>query len=167
MIFVGTWAWVALALKRDQHHRPAKAQHKKFLKARRQYITTNFVLSEVITHLYTTAKAQQAQGFINALLVAIDTGAYQLVHVSGPQFHRAWQMRQKYHDKPDISSSISRRWWSCKIWALATFSQAMPIFGKSIWASTCSRSFPGPASCPRRALQWAHAREKKKLLPTL
>ena len=30
-------------------------------------------------------------------------GEYLLVHVSPQQFRRAWQMRQKYHDKPDIS----------------------------------------------------------------
>jgi predicted nucleic acid-binding protein len=33
----------------------------------------------------------------------VDAGDYPLVHVSSDQFRRAWQMRQKYHDKPDIS----------------------------------------------------------------
>ena len=47
MIFVDTWAWVALALSRDQHHGRAKAQHKLLQRARRQYVTTNFVLSEL------------------------------------------------------------------------------------------------------------------------
>jgi predicted nucleic acid-binding protein len=43
--FVDTWAWVALASKRDQHHRQAKAQHKLLQRARSKYVTTNFVLS--------------------------------------------------------------------------------------------------------------------------
>jgi predicted nucleic acid-binding protein len=103
MIFVDTWAWVALASKQDQHHRRAKAQHKLLQRARRPYVTTNFVLSEVIAHLYTTLTAVQAQAFINAILAAVDAGTYQLVHVSPQQFRRAWDMRQKYHDKPDIS----------------------------------------------------------------
>lgn len=103
MIFSDTWAWVALACKRDQHHRRAKAQHKLLQRAGRTYVTTNFVLSEVITHLYTTLTPVQAQAFINALLTAVDAGTYQLVHVSPQQFQRAWQLRQKYHDKPDIS----------------------------------------------------------------
>ncbi len=51
MIFVDTWAWVALALKLDQHHRAAKAQHKVFRRSKSKYVTTNFVLSEVIAHL--------------------------------------------------------------------------------------------------------------------
>jgi uncharacterized protein len=103
MIFVDTWAWVALALKRDQHHRRVKAQHKQFQRQRRRYVTTDFVLSELIAHLYTTLTADQAQAFVNSLLGAVDAGTYSLVHVSPQQFRRAWQLRQKYHDKPDIS----------------------------------------------------------------
>jgi predicted nucleic acid-binding protein len=103
MIFVDTWAWVALAAKRDQYHRQAVSTHKSLQQAGRPYVTTNFVLSEVIAHLYTTLTAPQAQGFINALLAAVEAGTYDLVHVSADQFRRAWELRQKYHDKPDIS----------------------------------------------------------------
>jgi uncharacterized protein len=103
MIFVDTWAWVALASKSDQHHRRAKAAHKRLRRARRQYVTTNFILSELIAHLYNTLTPTQAQGFINTLLTAVDAGVYQLVHVSADQFRRAWELRQKYQDKPDIS----------------------------------------------------------------
>ncbi|MBI3469159.1 MAG: type II toxin-antitoxin system VapC family toxin, partial [Planctomycetes bacterium] len=103
MIFVDTWAWVAMACKRDQHHRRVKTQHKLWQRARRPYVTTDFVLSELIAHLYTTLTAAQAQAFVNALLATADAGTYQLVHVSPQQFRRAWLLRQKYHDKPDIS----------------------------------------------------------------
>lgn len=103
MIFVDTWAWVGLALKRDQHHRRVKAQHKALQRAGRRYVTSNFVLSELIAHLYTTLTPDQARTFINNVLASSDTGLYQLIHVSPPQFRRAWQLRQKYHDKPDIS----------------------------------------------------------------
>jgi hypothetical protein len=36
MIFVDTWAWLALAVKRDQFHAIAKAQHQKFRKAKQR-----------------------------------------------------------------------------------------------------------------------------------
>jgi len=36
-------------------------------------------------------------------LAKIDAGDYQLIHVSPNQFRDAWQLRQKYEDKPDIS----------------------------------------------------------------
>jgi predicted nucleic acid-binding protein len=103
MIFVDTWAWVALADKSDPYHRKAKAEHKKLRRARRQYVTTDYVLGETITYLYDAIGAVAAQGFINAILSSADAGVHQLVHVSPLQFRRAWQMRQRCHDKPDIS----------------------------------------------------------------
>ena len=51
MIFVDSWAWIALADKDDPYHRKAKAQHKKLTGARQQYVTTDYVLSEAITYL--------------------------------------------------------------------------------------------------------------------
>ena len=103
MIFVDTWAWVALAYKRDQHHeaRPRSTVACEALAASMSRL--DFVLSELIAHLYTTLTADQAGAFINSLLAAADAGTSQLVHVSAQQFRQAWQMRQKYHDKPDIS----------------------------------------------------------------
>jgi predicted nucleic acid-binding protein len=103
MIFVDSWAWIALADKSDTYHRKAKAQHKKLVRARQRYVTTDYVLSETISYLYDALKPAQAQGFINTVLANIDTGTYLLVHVSPKQFRDAWQLRQKYEDKPDIS----------------------------------------------------------------
>jgi len=51
MIFVDTWAWVALAVTDDQYHGAAKKEHARLKKKRLRYVTSNFVLSEVITHL--------------------------------------------------------------------------------------------------------------------
>lgn len=103
MIFVDTWAWVALALKRDQNHARARAQHKALRRARHLYVTTNFVLSELIAHLYTTLTAEQAEAFVSNLLASAEAGTYRLVHVSPDQFQKAWQLRRRYCDKPDIS----------------------------------------------------------------
>ena len=36
-------------------------------------------------------------------MAAIDNGTYVLVPVSPQQFRAAWQLREKYDDKPDIS----------------------------------------------------------------
>lgn len=35
MIFVDTWAWVALVLRRDQYHQAATVEHRRLLQARR------------------------------------------------------------------------------------------------------------------------------------
>jgi uncharacterized protein len=103
MIFVDAWAWIALADKSDPYHRKAKALHKKLLRAKRKYVTTDYVVAEAITYLYPAIGAASAQGFIDTILSAGEAGTYLLVHISAEQFRRAWHMRRKYHDKPDIS----------------------------------------------------------------
>jgi predicted nucleic acid-binding protein len=103
MIFVDTWAWVALALWRDQHHQRVKSEHQRLQAAGRRYVTSNFVLSELIAHLFSTLTAAQAQTFIDKILTAASSSVYELVHVSPAQFYQAWGLRQKYADKPDIS----------------------------------------------------------------
>src|SRR5438128_11738202 len=103
MIFVDTWAWIALAVKADQFHAAAKGQHQKLRKANRPYVTTDFIVSELISRLYRTTSVSTARSYIGALLAKVDSGDYRFVHVSPNQFRSAWEMRQKYDDKPTIS----------------------------------------------------------------
>lgn len=103
MIFVDTWAWVALADRSDPNHAQAAALHRQLFGSNRPYVTTDFVVNEVITYLYNALAASQAQSFVGSIFTGVHGGTYRLVHVSPEQFHRAWIMRQKYHDKPDIS----------------------------------------------------------------
>jgi uncharacterized protein len=103
MIFVDTWAWVALLDDADQYHDAAEKTHRKLQKRRRKYVTSDFVLNELINYLYRVGPAAKAQATINALLARADAGTHGFVHVSPQQFRRAWELRQKYHDKPDIS----------------------------------------------------------------
>lgn len=103
MIFVDTWAWIALAVQRDRYHDLAQEHHRRLRQTRRRYVTTDFVLSELITHLYRNQLPGEAQAFIKSLLESADKDTDQLIYLSSAQFHRAWQLRQKYHDKPGIS----------------------------------------------------------------
>src|SRR5262245_50457368 len=103
MIFVDTWAWIALASSDDQYHIAATREHLRLKKKQRRYVTSNFVVNETITYLYRKQKPEEACQFINGLLEAADAGVHQLVDVSPAQFRRAWEMRKKYDDKPDIS----------------------------------------------------------------
>ena len=70
MIFVDTWAWIALADRSDAYHAyhaAAKTQHKRFQRGQRRYVTTDFVLSETITYLFDALSFSQAQGFMQSL----------------------------------------------------------------------------------------------------
>jgi uncharacterized protein len=103
MIFVDTWAWVALADKSNQFHAIAEKQHRMLVKHRRGYVTSDYVLGELIDYLYGAVPAAQGQAVVNEILGQAAAGRIQLVHSSRQQFDHAWEMRQKYQDKPDIS----------------------------------------------------------------
>lgn len=103
MVFVDTWAWLALALRRDQHHITAKSQHAAFVAAKRRYVTTDYVLSELITQLYRALAAEQAKAFMDALFAAIESGAYRLERITAERFDAAWHLRDRLRDKPTIS----------------------------------------------------------------
>jgi len=61
------------------------------------------VLAESMTPLFGVLNFGKAQQFMLTLFQLVRSGRYQLLFVTPDQFERAWQLRQKYHDKPDIS----------------------------------------------------------------
>ena len=101
--FVDTWAWLALALRRDQHHEIAKRQHAGFVAAGCKYVTTDYVLSELVTQLYRALPPDQAEAYLTAVFSAIESGQYGLERISAERFAAAWQLRRRYADKPTIS----------------------------------------------------------------
>jgi uncharacterized protein len=102
LVFVDTWAWLALALRRDQHHEAAKVQHSAFVATGRQYLTTDYVLTELITQLYRDLPAAQAEEFLVAVFAAVESEQYRLERISSDRFEAAWQLRRRYADKPTI-----------------------------------------------------------------
>lgn len=103
MIFVDTWAWLALALRRDQHHESAKRFHAEVVQSGRQYVTTDYVLTELVTQLYRSLDAKRAESFMTAVLAAIDSGRYRRELITPERFVKAWRLRTQYSDKPAIS----------------------------------------------------------------
>jgi len=103
MIFVDTWAWLALAHRRDPYHGIAVKQHRGFQQQNEQYVTSDFVVGELITSLFAAVDFGKAERYVGTMFCSFDAGRDRLIHVSPAQFRRAWQMRQTYHDKPAIS----------------------------------------------------------------
>ena len=103
MIFVDTWAWLALAHRRDPYHPLAARTHQALRRQRRRYVTTDYVLAETMSPLFSILNFAQAEQYVLSLFQAIRLGRYQLERITPARFDRAWDMRRKYHDKPDIS----------------------------------------------------------------
>jgi predicted nucleic acid-binding protein len=92
-----------LALSRDQHHLAAPRQHAEFVNRRRTYVTTDYVISELVSRLYRRLEASKAEAFVGAMLRAAEAGKHRIERVIPSRFNEAWQLRRKFTDKPDIS----------------------------------------------------------------
>jgi predicted nucleic acid-binding protein len=100
---VETWAWLALADAKDPYHRNATEQHRQFQEENRCYLTTDFVINELISILFARAPFDEARGFVDGLLRSFERGRHRLIFVTPDQFHEASRLRLTFHDKPDIS----------------------------------------------------------------
>jgi uncharacterized protein len=102
-VFADTWAWLVLANDRD----PAFASVSKIRAdaGRRQgaWVTTDYVLDETITRLFSLAPFAPAWKFIEAIFEASRLGLVDIEHVTPARFNLAWHLRLRYRDKPRIS----------------------------------------------------------------
>jgi predicted nucleic acid-binding protein len=103
LIFVDTWAWLALAYAKDPYHQDAAEQHRRFQAGNHRYVTTDFVLNELISALFASVPFEQSRRFMDGLFRSFESGCHRLVFVSPEQFHEAYRLRLTYHDKPGIS----------------------------------------------------------------
>jgi predicted nucleic acid-binding protein len=104
VIFVDTWAWVALISERDAFHAVATAYQRMVLRQRPPLVTTDYVLIETITQLSKIVGTVTTTDFIDGLLTACaEARMYRLVRIDEARFRAGLQLRKKYADKPDIS----------------------------------------------------------------
>ena len=101
MIFVDTWAWLALANKKDKNHEAAKITYKR-IKIETLF-TSNFILDELITLLYRTVSPDKANLFVESLFSLAEKGQLSIIYMDKDAMMETWRLRKKYKDKPDIS----------------------------------------------------------------
>ncbi len=98
-----TWGWMALGHRGDARH-PEVARLFRSLRSRRTpSYTTDYVLDELITLLYRRETFAEATRFVHTLLTAEGIGRSTIVPVTAERFAVAWQLRQRFDDKPSIS----------------------------------------------------------------
>lgn len=99
-LFVDTWGWLALADPKDPYHTEAVECYREYGKRVAAVVTSNFVLDESFTLLFRRRPYKEALHFSSGLLgsqyIWIET-------VTEPRFKMAYELRQRFFDKPRIS----------------------------------------------------------------
>jgi len=103
LVFVDTWAWLALSNRKDVHHELARKSYEEVKAAGYRLVTSDYVLDEVITALFRNVIFASAVQFIESLFTATSNDQIKLERITETRFKVAWLQRKKYQDKPDIS----------------------------------------------------------------
>jgi predicted nucleic acid-binding protein len=99
-LFVDTWGWLALADRSDAAHQAAAHCYSERSRLTGRIVTSNFVLNEFLTLLFSRRPFAEAAKFANALVTSPFVGAEL---VTRERFDAAMQFRLKLSDKPKIS----------------------------------------------------------------
>lgn len=102
-IFIDTWGWLALGDKRDKYHHQVQDLYRYYRDSKARIITSDYVLDEAITLVFLRTPFHEAVPFIDELLMACKQKYIALETISWGRFLRAWELRQKFRDKPRVS----------------------------------------------------------------
>lgn len=102
-LFVDTWGWLVLANSRDPAFAAACELRSAAVGCEGAWVTTDYVLDETITRLFTTEPVALARQFVDGVFEASRQGAVDIEQVTAGRFRSAWRLRVQYHDKPRIS----------------------------------------------------------------
>jgi predicted nucleic acid-binding protein len=101
-LFIDTWGWLVLADQRDPSHSAAVAERRKRT-LRASLVTTDYVLDETFTRVFSRGAFSVARQFGDAILEAQSSGLLAVEPITPARFRSAYRMRLRYHDKPTIS----------------------------------------------------------------
>jgi predicted nucleic acid-binding protein len=101
-LFVDTWGWLVLADGRDPEHVRAVAERRK-RNGPGLLITTDYVLDETFTRLFSRCTHAVARQFCDGVLNAESSGLLGIERITSLRFQSAYRMRLRYRDKPTIS----------------------------------------------------------------
>ncbi|HEY0702912.1 MAG TPA: PIN domain-containing protein [Candidatus Acidoferrales bacterium] len=99
-LFVDTWGWLALADPHDSFHSQAARHYQEFSKGGGGVLTSNFVLDETFTLLFSRRPYGEALGFSQGLL---QSSFIRIEAVTESRFLKAFELRKRFRDKPRIS----------------------------------------------------------------
>jgi len=99
-LFVDTWGWLALADRGEKKHREAAACYTERSSVIGRVLTSNFILDEFLTILFSRRPFAEAERFSKALFAS---PFLTIEQVTPERFNAALSLRLKLADKPRIS----------------------------------------------------------------
>jgi uncharacterized protein len=102
-VFVDTWGWLVLSDGRDPAFEAVLALRREAAARGGAWVTTDYVLDETITRLFTTKPFSRAAKFIEGIFEASRAGAIDIEHITPEWFSEAWKVRVRYREKPRVS----------------------------------------------------------------
>ena len=102
-IFVDSWGWIVLANRNETSFSVVRDLYQREAKSGGRIITSDFVLDEVVTFLFSRAPAPLTARYLKELFASIDKGLVEMERVSADRFEKTWRMRLRYQDHPGIS----------------------------------------------------------------
>ena len=102
-IFVDTWGWMALGDEKDQHFQSvSEVVWERFDKGTR-FFTSNFVLGEAITLIYTHCGGRKGEQIVDKLFQMLGSRQFQAEEITRERFQKALELRRRFRDKSKIS----------------------------------------------------------------
>jgi predicted nucleic acid-binding protein len=106
-LFLDTWGWLVLADSREPAHSQAVSERRS--RGLGSLVTTDYVLDETFTRLFTRCSFAVAREFSKAIMEAASGsssgsgGLLRIERITPERFEAAYRMRLRYRDKPGIS----------------------------------------------------------------
>jgi predicted nucleic acid-binding protein len=102
-LFVDTWGWLVLANDRDPAFAAVAELRRQYAESGTLWVTTDYVLDEMITRMFAAAPFRHAQAFCKGIFDAQEAGAVRIEPIHGQRFQDAYRLRLRYRDKPRVS----------------------------------------------------------------
>lgn len=102
-LFVDTWGWVVLKDPNESRHKDAVACFEAYRDHPRGIVTSDYVLNEAFTRIFSQRPFQEAWLFTEGIMAAAAAGDLAIEMVGFDRFRRALGLRRRYADKPRIS----------------------------------------------------------------